>query len=109
MVIFVFAASVAIAAMLVTEPLSYVPTESFIWGSLMAGFLLLALFALACGCVVGPRLGIPSPIELTGNEADLQYLAGILQSGHVRVAKDGDRYYMAAIEMDNSPACSAGY
>jgi hypothetical protein len=54
-VIFIFSAGVALAGMLVTEPIQYVPSAYFIWGSLIGGFFLLAFFALACGCVVGPR------------------------------------------------------
>jgi hypothetical protein len=105
MVIFLFTASVAIAAMVVTEPLNYIPSELFIWVSLFVGFVLLALFALACGCVVGPRLSSLPVIRawLAGDEADLQYLADTLPAGDVQVAKDGQRYYMTAVEMDNSP------
>lgn len=105
MVIFFFTASVAVAAMAVTEPVNYIPSELFIWVSLLVGFLLLALFALACGCVVGPRLSSLPIIRawLAGDEEDLQYLADTLTAGDVQVAKDGQRYYMTAIEMDNSP------
>jgi PPOX class probable F420-dependent enzyme len=60
-VIFVFSATVTVAGMLATEPISYVPPAYFIWVSLAAGFILLVCFALACGCVVGPRLDKPAP------------------------------------------------
>jgi hypothetical protein len=59
-IIFIFAASVAVIAMLVTEPVNYMPSEYFIWLSFIGGFILLAFFALACGCVVGPRLRVSS-------------------------------------------------
>jgi hypothetical protein len=54
-VIFICSAVVALAGMLITEPIKYEPSKYFIWGSLIGGFFLLAFFALACGCVVGPR------------------------------------------------------
>lgn len=54
-VIFICSAVVALAGILVTEPIKFVPSAYFIWGSLIGGFFLLAFFALACGCVVGPR------------------------------------------------------
>jgi hypothetical protein len=59
-VIFAFSVVIAIADIWVVEPVNYVPSEIFIWTSLIGAFLLLAFFALACGCVVGPRLSEPS-------------------------------------------------
>lgn len=56
MIIFVSAVGLVLAGWLITEPVNYVPSEYIIWLSLTLGFLLLAFFALACGCVIGPRL-----------------------------------------------------
>jgi hypothetical protein len=57
-VVFVAAACVTVGSMFMTVPLQFAPTNWFILLSLIAGFALLALFALACGCVVGSRVGI---------------------------------------------------
>jgi hypothetical protein len=58
-IIFSFAAVMAAISMLISKPVQYVPSSRFIWGSLLGGAALLAFFALACGCVVGPRLKNP--------------------------------------------------
>jgi hypothetical protein len=57
LVIFVIAAITAGASIVVTEPANFVLPEPMIWVSLVGGFLFLAFFALACGCVIGPRVG----------------------------------------------------
>jgi hypothetical protein len=69
-IIFAFAAVVAATSMLISEPVQYVPSDAFIWGSLIGGFVLLAFFALACGCVVGPHLkNPPDPTEKVSEQA----------------------------------------
>jgi len=70
-IIFFFAAVMAAISMLISEPVQYVPSSPFIWGSLIGGVALLAFFALACGCVVGPRLKNPpsDPTEKVSDQA----------------------------------------
>lgn len=53
---FTLSAIVAVSAVIIAEPVNYRPSVGLIWLVLLGGSVLLALFALACGCVIGPRL-----------------------------------------------------
>jgi len=52
---FVIVASVALLEVFITEP-HFTHPALVIWTSLSLGCALLTLFAVACGCVIGPRL-----------------------------------------------------
>jgi hypothetical protein len=68
--IFIISVGVTLLGIAVTEPVSFVPSEGFIWIILVVGSSLLALFALACGCVVGPRLNKSSDTKSGQNDRD---------------------------------------
>ncbi|HEV2377220.1 MAG TPA: hypothetical protein VGS19_34290 [Streptosporangiaceae bacterium] len=55
-VVFGLAATVAVAAVLIAEPASYHPSPGLILAIVWGGACLMALFALTCGCVIGPRM-----------------------------------------------------
>jgi hypothetical protein len=46
---------------------------------------------------------VATKARLEGHPYDLRYLADLLPSGKARVAQDGDRFYLAAPEMENPP------
>ena len=46
---------------------------------------------------------------LTGHEFDLHELGQLFSSGDTHVAKDGDEYYLASVEIDSRPTAEAHY
>ena len=64
--VFVLATCVTVGSLLITTPTQFVPSSFFTLATLTTGFLFLVLFALACGCVVGPRvdIGLPKWLEI---------------------------------------------
>lgn len=60
-IVFVLSTCVTVGSLLVTAEINFSPSSLYAEVILCAGFALLALFALACGCVVGPRVQIGLP------------------------------------------------
>ena len=60
-IVFALATCVTVGSLLITVPAQYAPSGLLTLVSLVVGFLFLALFALACGCVIGPRVEIGLP------------------------------------------------
>lgn len=72
--VFVLATCVTVGSLLITVPTQFVPSGFFTLASLIIGFLFLVLFALACGCVVGPRveIGLPKWLGIALSKLGLQ-------------------------------------
>lgn len=66
--IFIFASAVTITGTGIADwvNLRFVPPGWILGLSLTVGFILLAFFALACGCVIGPRVNAESMATVTG-------------------------------------------
>jgi hypothetical protein len=58
--VFILAVAVALLSILASEPISpgSLSAFSFVILGLLPGFIVLALFAFVCGCVIGPRLRV---------------------------------------------------
>ncbi len=60
-VVFIFATCMTVGSLLITVPISFTPSSWFAFIGSIAGAVILAVFALACGCVIGPRVNIGLP------------------------------------------------
>jgi hypothetical protein len=60
-VVFILATCTAVGSLLITEPDGFTLPSSFASVSLIVGAVILMFFALACGCVIGPRVDIGLP------------------------------------------------
>jgi hypothetical protein len=79
--VFAVAALVTAISVVTVEPVALIPPRLLITLSLVIGFAVLGLFAIACGCVVGPRLSLLKAAEGRAVGVTAQAANGQLKTG----------------------------
>ena len=99
--VFALATCVTIGSLLITAPTRFVPSGFFTIASLIMGFLFLVLFALACGCVIGPRveIGLPEWLGIALSKLGLKSTWAIIKR---RGESPSGRHARGALETSGS-------
>jgi hypothetical protein len=97
-VVFILATCVTVGSLIITVPAQITPNGWFTLISLVTGFIFLASFALACGCVIGPRveIGLPRWLETVLKSIGLKGIwAGIRRRGETRLGRHAREAFQA--------------